>query len=47
MIERVAYICLKGKDIILPMVSVIEVHQDKITLFRDYFDTQTFANQMA
>lgn len=46
-IERKAHICFQGKNIVMPIVSVIKIVDEKITLFRDYFDSQTFANQLA
>lgn len=45
-IERKNKICFQGKDIVLPMVTVIEVNNNQITLFRDYFDSQTFVKQL-
>ena len=47
MIERVNRICFNNKDIELPMITVFEVKNGKVTLFRDYFDAQTFAKQVA
>ena len=31
----------------LPIAGVFEVHDDKITLWRDYFDMSTYSTQMA
>lgn len=47
MVERKAHICFNDKDIIMPMISVFEVRNNKVTLFRDYFDSETFAKQIA
>ncbi len=44
-LERKNHICFQGKDIILPVVSVIEFQNDKVSLLRDYFDALTFNNQ--
>lgn len=46
MIERKNHVCFKGKDIVLPMVTIIEVVNDKITVFRDYFDSKSFEKQI-
>lgn len=46
-IERKNNIYFLGKKVLLPMVSVIEVENDQIKLFRDYFDLQTFIKQLA
>jgi limonene-1,2-epoxide hydrolase len=36
-----------GKAVELPVAGVFEVDGDKITLWRDYFDLQTFTTQTA
>lgn len=36
-----------GKWIDLPVAGVFEVHDGRITLWRDYFDMTTMANQLA
>ncbi len=46
MIERKTHVCFQGKDIVMPIVSVIEITNEKISLFRDYFDAESFAKQL-
>ncbi len=46
-LERKNHICFNGKNIILPVVSIIEFTNNKVSLFRDYFDALTFSNQYA
>lgn len=45
-IERKNNITFQGKDITLPMVTIMEVQNGKILSFKDYFDSETFAKQM-
>ncbi len=45
MIERINHIKLGDKEIKLPMVTVMEVDNGKVSLFRDYFDVNTFVTQ--
>ena len=41
------HLCFQEKKVILPMINIIELNHSKITLFRDYFDGQTLAKQLA
>lgn len=45
-IERINHICFLGKNIKLPMVTIVEMVNGKIKLFRDYFDAQSFVKQL-
>jgi limonene-1,2-epoxide hydrolase len=43
--ERVDHFKMMGKTISLPVAGVFEVHNGKITAWRDYFDMQTYMKQ--
>lgn len=45
-IEKKNNICLEGKNIILAMVAIIEVRDDKISVFKEYFDSQSLIKQL-
>src|SRR5258708_5359822 len=45
--ERVDRLKIGDKTIELPVAGVFEVHGDKITLWRDYFDMGQFNSQMS
>lgn len=46
--ERVDnFVMAGGKDLSLPVMGVMEIHNGKIRAWRDYFDLATFTNQMA
>lgn len=40
------HISIQGKKIILPMVNVSKYRGEQIYSFKDYFDSQTFINQL-
>jgi limonene-1,2-epoxide hydrolase len=44
--ERTDRFGLNGKWMDLPVAGVFEVHDGRITLWRDYFDMTTFTNQL-
>ena len=44
--ERTDRFGMNGKWMELPVAGVFEVHDDRITLWRDYFDMTTFTNQL-
>lgn len=46
-IERINHVNIQGKNISLPMVTVIEVVAGKIKVIRDYFDLKSFTDQLA
>jgi limonene-1,2-epoxide hydrolase len=45
--ERTDRFGMNGKWMDLPVAGVFEVHDGRITLWRDYFDMATFTNQLA
>ena len=45
--ERIDMIDMGEKRVELPVAGMFEVRAGKITLWRDYFDLQTFTKQMA
>ena len=47
MIERENHLDINGQKVVLPVVTIFKVRDNKVTLFRDYFDGQTFMNQLA
>jgi limonene-1,2-epoxide hydrolase len=47
MVERVDHFVGSEQTIHLPVVGVFEVHEGKITAWRDYFDSAHFAGQSA
>jgi limonene-1,2-epoxide hydrolase len=44
--ERTDRFGMNGKWMDLPVAGVFEVHDGRITLWRDYFDMTTFTNQL-
>jgi limonene-1,2-epoxide hydrolase len=47
MVERVDHFVGSERTIVLPVVGVFEVHEGKITAWRDYFDSAQLAAQPA
>jgi limonene-1,2-epoxide hydrolase len=45
--ERTDRVGKDGKWMDLPVAGVFEVHDGRITLWRDYFDMNTFNTQLA
>lgn len=45
-VERNARISIQETLICLPMITVFEVRNGKVTLFRDYFDSASFQSQL-
>ncbi|MPY94452.1 MAG: limonene-1,2-epoxide hydrolase [Acidimicrobiia bacterium] len=44
--ERTDKFVMKGKQIALPVTGVFEVHDGRITFWRDYFDNGMFMSQL-
>ena len=47
MTERVDHFVMGDRDIALPVMGAFEVHDGKITAWRDYFDMNQFTSQMS
>jgi limonene-1,2-epoxide hydrolase len=47
MIERENHLCFNGKMVVLPVITLFKVENGKVTLFRDYFDANTFMKQIS
>jgi limonene-1,2-epoxide hydrolase len=47
MTERVDHFAQGDRDIALPVMGTFEVHDGKITAWRDYFDMNQFTTQMS
>ncbi len=47
MTERIDHFAQGDRDIALPVMGTFEVHDGKITAWRDYFDMAQFTNQMS
>lgn len=45
--ERVDYLTINGKKVLLPVMGVFEIENGKIKAWRDYFDAATFTEAMA
>jgi limonene-1,2-epoxide hydrolase len=45
--ERVDHFVMGERDIALPVMGAFEVHDGKITAWRDYFDMNQFTSQMS
>jgi limonene-1,2-epoxide hydrolase len=43
--ERVDRFRIMGRDVVLPVAGVFELHNEKIVAWRDYFDMQTWLRQ--
>ena len=47
-VERINHIVFKdGKIISLPMVTVAQIENSQVTVFKDYFDLKSFSDQMS
>lgn len=46
-IERINHLSVNGKNITLPIVTIVEVTNGKISTIRDYFDHKTFTDQFS
>ena len=44
--ERIDRFTMKGKEIALPVAGVFEVHDGRITFWRDYFDNGMFMKML-
>jgi limonene-1,2-epoxide hydrolase len=47
MTERIDHFVMGERDIALPVMGAFEVHDGKITAWRDYFDMNQFTSQMS
>ncbi len=47
MTERIDHFAQGDRDIALPVMGAFEVHDGKITAWRDYFDMNQFTSQMS
>ncbi len=44
--ERVDAFVINGRSVVLPLMGVFEVHNGKITVWRDYFDLADYRTQL-
>ena len=44
--ERVDAFVINGRSVVLPLMGVFEVHNGKITVWRDYFDLSDYRTQL-
>jgi limonene-1,2-epoxide hydrolase len=46
MTERVDHLTVNGQTISMPLMGILEIHDGKISAWRDYFDLATFTSQL-